>query len=237
MASIINEDYLLVETSNLTQSERDIHHAINRQISLLYGRKWEILDEITGWGKKNIADIEQHVEQQKEIVEKQYAIKINELNTMRSHMLKQVVGLEEKQDTEQIQQLIRQCQNLKEELVKVTNPVFPLSKILVSTNAEISESEEQQRQHESTPENTVPDSISIENSSSDELNQLHEFASNDLPPPTPATPNVESFVQFDDNRSSMENPIIDKCPLCLMIFSPNMNINQRGVHINEHYND
>lgn len=249
MASIISENYLVDQISNLKQPEIDIHRAFNRHISLIFAKKWEILDEITQWGEKNIAQIEEHVEQQKKIVEQEYAVKITNLNSVRSHMLKHVVHLVEQQNTEQINQLLSQCQNLKEELVKIKYIVVPVSTIKVFTDEKVLEQNSTdsipQEIKNETPENNASDSIPIDDSVLDEMNQLLDFTPNStsIPPPTPATPpNAERFILVEnnnenDNRSTMDNVIIDKCPLCLMIFSANMDINQRGVHINEHYND
>lgn len=153
------------------QWDTDIRHIINRHIKTLFERKWKLSDEITEWRKTMMTWIEEYVTQQKKLVEQQYAKKMTCLNALRDLMLQQASKYEENKDTEQINQLVNQCENLKIELATLVPVMRSIPSLQLITD------EEQQQQTEE------PVKEIIENSEQKVLDNPPPFEQI-TPPPT-----------------------------------------------------
>lgn len=125
----MTDENLFAGLSGLKQSETDIRHIFNRYVNMLFTSKWKIADTITDWSKTLINQIQEHVIQQKNLLEEEYAKKVTCLNTLRDQVLEQVSIYEQNKDTEQINQLINQCNTLKVELAQLAYTTRPIASI------------------------------------------------------------------------------------------------------------
>jgi hypothetical protein len=146
------EEYSFGDISGLKQSETDIRHIFNRYIKTLFDTKWKISDEMTEWSKKLINQIQEYVNQQKELLEQEYAKKVTCLNTLRDQVIEQASKYEEIKDTEQINELIKQCNTIKIELAMLVYIDRPISSIQLITERQLVQQNDNQCTVQTTDE-------------------------------------------------------------------------------------
>jgi hypothetical protein len=121
----MSEEHLFIGIS----SETEIHHIFDHYTSMLCTTKWKIVDEITEWSKTLVNQIQEHVTQQRNLLEEEYAKKVSNLNTLRDQFIERALIYEEKKDTEQINLLLNQCNTLKVELAALIYVDRPIPSI------------------------------------------------------------------------------------------------------------
>ncbi len=176
---LMSDEDLFGSISGLKQSEAEIRHIFSRHINTLFAAKWKIADEITDWSKKLINQIQEYVTQQRELLEQEYTKKVSRLNTVRDLILEQTLIYEQKNDTEQITQLLNQCNTLKIDLamlVYIERPIPSIQLILeeqltqqIGDESNENKNEDEQSQKKLTEDNTNESSLSKVSSTNTEL--------------------------------------------------------------------
>ena len=130
----MSNEHSFSQIIGIKQWETDIRHAFNRHMMTLFAAKWKMLDEITEWRNKLLQWIEEYDKQQRDLLEEFYAKKVTDLNTLRDQTLEQAVKYEEKKETEQMNQLVDQCNTLKVELGALVEMVRPIPSFQLVTD-------------------------------------------------------------------------------------------------------
>ncbi|CAF1326690.1 unnamed protein product [Adineta steineri] len=248
----MSEFYLFGRPSELKQSEQEIRHVFRHLVTTLYSQKWKIVDQITDWSATLIRQIQEHVDDQRKLLDQIYEQKVSYLDTVRDQFLKQVLVYDEKNDIQQIHQLIKQCNNLKFEvamLVYVERPIVSIQLMAEELSPQVyqHESIEEEQSQIKLIENNNND-INTNNNNSDEQTSsspkmilVNTEATNLLPPPAIQSNNYDdqSIVNSHELKTNItqHSLLMEKCPICYMIFPKIMSVSERNLHINEHYKD
>jgi hypothetical protein len=178
----MSDEHLFGGISGLSQSEAEIRHIFNRYVSTLFSTKWKISDEITDWSKKLINQIQEHVTQQKDLLEQMYTNKVSLLNTMRDKVLEHLVIYEQKKDTEKINKLLNQCNTLKVELAMLMYVERPIVSIQVITEEQLTQQNQDECNVHKTEDEQSPKQL-IKDHDNDIINNTNtnETSSSKLP--------------------------------------------------------
>jgi len=163
----MSDEDLFGGISGLKQSEAEIRHIFSRHINTLFAAKWKIADEITDWSKKLINQIQEYVTQQRELLEQEYTKKVSRLNTIRDLILEKTLIYEEKNETEQINQLINQCHILKIDLAMLVYIERPIPSIQLIIEEQLT-----QQSEDECNENKIEDEQSPKKSTEDYNNDI-----------------------------------------------------------------
>ncbi|CAF0920817.1 unnamed protein product [Rotaria sordida] len=214
--------------------EAEIRHLFNHHMSMLCNQKWKIIDEITKWSTTLISQIQEHVTQQRKFLDQVYEKKVFCLNTIRDRILKQALIYEQKEDNEQVNQWLNQCNTLKLELATLNYINRPISTIqLVAEEQSIQPNTDDEQNEQKTEVEQSP----IELIDNNEKNIINNTDTNEYEPPQVTSTNTASIntpslltksMNNEDqsiinnsklkNNVSNDNELLGKCPVCFMIF-------------------
>ncbi|UJR21008.1 hypothetical protein I4U23_024108 [Adineta vaga] len=209
------------QTSELSQSEIEIRHFFKHLITTLCQQKWKIIDQISEWSKTLIRQIQDHVNDQRTHLEQVYEHKVSYLDSIRDQFLSRALIFEQHNDTEQMQQLINQCNTLKSDIALLVYIERPITSIQLLTEEHLLQSYQQP----CIERRTVDEECQTENT--DFNSKLINTISVTQSPP----------VTQSESSRTIHEILMEKCPLCYMIFPNKMNADDRNLHINEHYRD
>ncbi|CAF0841594.1 unnamed protein product [Adineta ricciae] len=180
---------------------------------------WKIIEQITDWSKTLIHQIQEHVNDQRKLLERVYEQKVSYFDSIRDQFLQRALVFEQQHDTAQMQQLINQCNALKSDIAFLVYNERPITSIQLVTEEQLLQTciEQKTADKESQTENpnTNLGLVNAEQDTRSSRIDHHDF----------------------DSNTSVQEVLIERCPLCYMIFPKSMNIGDRNVHINEHYQD
>lgn len=91
----------------------DILYKLDSCISALFQKKCQIADEITNWNKAMIGHIQDHTNQQRNLLDQEYAIQLDHLNKLREQTLAEIHVSTEKNTGAALNQLLERCERLK----------------------------------------------------------------------------------------------------------------------------
>ncbi|CAF3773402.1 unnamed protein product [Rotaria sordida] len=169
--------------------EAEIRHLFNHHISILCNQKWKIIDEITKWSTTLISQIQEHVTQQRKFLDQVYEKKVFCLNTIRDRILKQALIYEQKEDNEQVNQWLNQCNTLKLELATLNYINRPISTIqLVAEEQSIQPNTDEQNEQKTEVEQSP-----IELIDNNEKNIINNTDTNEYEPPQVTSTNTTSI--------------------------------------------
>ncbi|CAF3881782.1 unnamed protein product [Rotaria sordida] len=170
--------------------EAEIRHLFNHHISMLCNQKWKIIDEITKWSITLISQIQEHVTQQRKFLDQVYEKKVFCLNTIRDRILKQALIYEQKEDNEQVNQWLNQCNTLKLELATLNYINRPISTIqLVAEEQSIQPNTDDEQNEQKTEVEQSP----IELIDNNEKNIINNTDTNEYEPPQVTSTNTASI--------------------------------------------
>lgn len=149
----MTDEHLFDGILGLKQSDSYVHHIFHQYIQTLFMKKWQIVDAINDWSKTVMNQVQDHVTQQKKLVEEEYMKKVNNLNVIRDRVLEQISNYEQEKNIEQINQLISKCDTLKMELVTLVYMERPIMSIQIVTEEQLT----QQITNESSVNKTIDD--------------------------------------------------------------------------------
>lgn len=127
-------DDSISQISGIKQWETDIRHAFNRHVMTLFAAKWKMFDEITEWRKRLVQWIEEYDKQQRNLLEEHYGKKVTALTASRDQLLEQAGKYDEIKETEQINQLVDQCNTMKVELAVLVEMIRPIPSFQIVTD-------------------------------------------------------------------------------------------------------
>ncbi|CAF3723256.1 unnamed protein product [Rotaria sordida] len=170
--------------------EAEIRHLFNHHMSMLCNQKWKIIDEITKWSTTLISQIQEHVTQQRKFLDQVYEKKVFCLNTIRDRILKQALIYEQKEDNEQVNQWLNQCNTLKLELATLNYINRPISTIqLVAEEQSIQPNTDDEQNEQKTEVEQSP----IELIDNNEKNIINNTDTNEYEPPQVTSTNTASI--------------------------------------------
>ena len=129
--------YVTEQPVEIPQSEIEIRHFFKHLISTLCNQKWKIIEQITDWSKTLIHQIQEHVNDQRKLLERVYEQKVSYFDSVRDQFLQRALVFEQQHDTEQMQQLINQCNALKSDIAFLVYTERPITSIQLVTEEQL----------------------------------------------------------------------------------------------------
>lgn len=154
----MSEQSSLNGTSQIKSLELEIRHLFHHHATVLCSEKWKLSEEMSQWGSKLISQIQEHVQQQKELLESTYQQRKFYLEALCIRFLEQTQIYEQKQEFEQIDYWINKCNSLKFELARLAYIDRPISTIQLMTEGPLIQTnreqciEEKKSEDEQSPE-------------------------------------------------------------------------------------
>ncbi|CAF0988937.1 unnamed protein product [Rotaria sp. Silwood1] len=169
--------------------ETEIRHSFSHHIGRLCNQKWKIVDEITKWSSTLMSQIQEYVTQQRKLLEEVYEKKVCYLHIIRDRIVEQALIYEQKQDNEQINQLLSQLNTLKFELATLTYINRPIATIQLVTEEQliqpnVDEHNEYKTEDEQSPKKEFND---------DKKTMINNTDVNENGPPKVTSTNTESI--------------------------------------------
>jgi hypothetical protein len=119
----------------------------------LLEQKKKISEEITKWGSDLIREIEQHVTDQKKLLEQQFENQRRAIDAKRKQSMSDLAKEDKKRDSEEINRLLAECKDLKFELAALEYHNRKVDYIQVTTDDQLAE---KSRNENSTEEKSSP---------------------------------------------------------------------------------
>lgn len=117
------------DSTKLQQHETEIRSIFTHHITSLCHQKWQIVDHITKWSLTLITQIHEYVAEQRKMLDEVYERKVYYLNTIRDEIITNTMKHVEKNDHDEIDELLKKCSALKLEFATLTYTSRPVSTI------------------------------------------------------------------------------------------------------------
>jgi len=121
----------------MKKSELEIFNLFEHHNETLLKRRGKIYEKLTSWGRELICLIEDHVNNQKQILDQHFERQKRFLDSERKRFNVEVAVQEKKKDSEQIDRLLAECKALKLNLPIIYQCESPITSMRVITEEQL----------------------------------------------------------------------------------------------------
>ncbi|CAF4279201.1 unnamed protein product [Adineta steineri] len=200
-----------------------------------------MINEINEWRENLICQIQKHIDKQKFLVEQEFKIQSNYLQIKHQEFLDTALIYEERKNREEVRQLLEQCHVLRFELSAFDYSEQYIPFIQIKKEQQLIESKPNSfNTHNYEKQSTINDGIRIENNKDAYVSRPSKSANsnrmNQQIVTTTSSMNHSPCGTRNDTQN-FRNDMIEKCPVCFMIFPSAMKTYERSQHVNQHFGD
>ncbi|CAF3572896.1 unnamed protein product [Rotaria socialis] len=198
------------------------------------------------WANSLHSQVDDHVRLQKECLQMYYVERDNYLKEKKTVTISTAQALDYHNNLHEIDKLLKDCKNLKLELLAESyQEDKPLPFIYYTTKDQLEQTKAQNTHVSKTANNTQNASSSTSNyRDANVATYLKTDSSNNQTLPSEQQTNTPSsaFNSTTTYDRSISQNIDDedgetKCPVCFMLYPPNMSRIDRGKHADDHFKD
>ncbi|UJR21011.1 hypothetical protein I4U23_024111 [Adineta vaga] len=221
----------------------EIKKICKSRVDELSNEKKQKLKTIEIWGRDLKDKIHRHMDEEAKRLEQEFTSQKTSLETVGTEFIQRIKNVEEKQPREHFDGLIAEYKKIQfklNDLDIIKRKIDSITVILTN----------KQRMEEDPNVNKSPRNTSAKNEQRTAIidnNHVNGNSVSTIDKPsgrrsstTQTSPESDRSTRIDNNtksNSNYDNDMLDRCPICYMIFPTNMNRNDRDQHANEHYAD